>query len=127
MKALKLSLLMVLSLIFMCAFIPSLSAKHRTRSSFGFNFNFDARPRMRTYVAPAPVYVAPAPAPVVIGAPVPVFRTMAAVEPAPFAEPVSYNTVNPYPYYSQTPCVQPAYTTYPSRAYIQPQYSYWTY
>lgn len=99
MKLIKLSSILLLSLLIMCAFIPQASAKHhrcKSRTSFGLGFN----------VAPAPSYVV-APAPVAVMP----YRTFA---PAP---------VYPYPYYyAPAPVVvqQPSF-------YVNPgfSFSYW--
>lgn len=96
MKFIKISSIMLLALLLMCAFIPQASAKHhhryKSRSSFGMGFNVAQTARYRVapapvavyrpVVAPAPVYYSPyyssyyypeyyAPAPVIIERPVP--------------------------------------------------------
>jgi len=77
MKYIKISSVLLFSLLIMCAFIPQASAKHhrcKSRTYFGLGFN----------VAPAPSYVV-APAPVAVMP----YRTVAPMPVYPY----------PYPYY----------------------------
>lgn len=92
------SSILLLSVMFLWAFMPQLSAKHHTRTSF--SFNFDVGPRTR-YVERSYVYAAPVPV----------------VQPY-YAERVYY----PTPYYPSVVVERP----YAPRAYVQP-YSYWGY
>lgn len=106
MKMMKLSSIFLLSLVFIGAFIPQVSAKHRckNRTSFGLSFNVG---NPGYVVAPAPTYVAPAPTYV---APAPVYPAPTYVVPGPA-------------YYYNAPVIQRP------GVYVQPgfSYSYWRY
>lgn len=110
MKYLKLSSVVFLSFLFICAFNSELSAKHhrRSHSSFGLSFNFGPSASIGYAATPAPVV---APAPVIAPAPVAVYNPYA-------VRPVAY----PYTYYPTPVYIAPA-----PGMYVQPQisYSYW--
>ena len=99
MKMIKISSVLLLSMLIMCAFIPEASARnhHRSKSRSSFGLSFNAAP-VRSYA------VVPTPAPVAIMP----YRTVA---PAP---------VYSYPYYYPTPV--PAYNT-PAPVYAPAVYS----
>lgn len=100
MRMMKLSSILLLSILFISAFIPEASARHcRSRTSFGLSFNV-GNPGYVVAPAPAPAYVAPAPV---------------------YAYPAypGYMAPAPYPYYYNAPVVveRPGY-------YVQPGFSY---
>lgn len=101
MKLFKISSIVFLTVLFMSAFTPELSAKSRTYVSF--NLNVDPCPRyvQYNYVAPAPTY--------------------AVVQQPVYAERVYYPA--PAPVYQQVVVQRP----YVERVSVQPQFSYWRY
>lgn len=109
----KISILILVSLLSICAFIPEASAKHykcKSRSAFGLSFNFAPAPNYVAYQYAAPVpAVVPAPAPVAVMPYAPVARV-----------PVYYH-------YPQPVVVAPR--PYGTSVYVGPQlsYSYWHY
>jgi hypothetical protein len=115
MKIMKWSSILLLSVFFMWAFIPQLSAKHHCKHRTSFGLSFNLAPAANYIVAPTPV-VAPAP----VMAPVPV------VAPAPVAPVAVYRPYYGgaiYPYYNSV------YVPSVTSTYVQPSfsYSYWRY
>lgn len=104
MKFVKVTSILLFSLLFMCAITPQLSAKRHSYSSFSLNFNVDPRPRYveYNYVYPAPAYV---------------------VRPY-----TSYYYEPPVYYAPREVVVRPHIERgYVERGYVHPHYSYWRY
>lgn len=99
MKAIKISSIALLSVLFIWFAMPQLSARHHSRTSFSFNLNMDPRPRYVEYGYAYPV----APAYTVV-------------------QPYGYPTY----YAPQTVIVERPYA---ERVYVYPRasYSYWGY
>ncbi|MCZ6914434.1 MAG: hypothetical protein O7C59_08305 [Rickettsia endosymbiont of Ixodes persulcatus] len=125
MKIMKWSSIFLLSVFFMSAFIPQVSAKKHCRSRTSFGLSFNLAPAAPNYV------VAPAPAPVVVQAPAPAPVAVMPYNPYNYYNP--YNAYNPYvaaPAYSYYYAPNPVIVERPApRVYAQPgfSYSYWRY
>jgi hypothetical protein len=103
MKIMKWSSIFLLSILFMSAFIPELSARHHHRRHTSFGLSFNVNPTPNYAIVPAPAVVAPAP--------------MAVYRP--------YYGGAVYPYYPAPVYIE----RHSPRVYVQPgfSYSYWRY